>query len=174
LSQIARFTPGTRNNIKAQLALRDDELRTAKVRLNEQQVKLDQWMSYCVDLETQYQAALQQLKTQHKSSLQHREEHIASLADQLARLKQENSALLSSISKANRAQGPVNPETYYVDQFDSLNHLIQSSVAGMYKWSCNTEISSDAISQVHNLLDSIDPCGKWENYLANDSESDFH
>ena len=117
-------------------------------------------MSYCDYLETQYQEAMQQLKTQHQSSLQHREEHIASLADQLARLKQENSALLSSISKANSAQGPVNLETHYVDQFDSLNHLIQSSVAGMFKWSCKEELSSDAISQVCTLLDSIDPYGK--------------
>jgi len=117
-------------------------------------------MSYCVDLETNCQATLQQLRAQHQSSLRHREEHIASLADQLARLKQENSALLASISKANRLQGPINIETYYVDQFDSLNHLIQSSVAGMFKWSCSAELSDDAISKVIKFLDSIEPCGK--------------
>src|SRR5271154_1873538 len=85
-------------------------------------------------------------------ALQHREEHIA-LADQLVRLKQENCTLLSSISKANRAQNPVNPRSLLCG---SLNHFIQSSVAGMFKWSCKTELSIDAIS----LLDAIHPCGK--------------
>ena len=97
---------------------------------------------------------------QHKAALQKREDHIAVLAKDLAHLKQENSALLSSISKANSAQGPVKDDGYYVDQFEYLNHLIQSSIAGMFKWKSDADLSNNAVSKVVSLLDSIDPHGK--------------
>jgi hypothetical protein len=159
LSPITKYAPGTKSYLKAQLALRTEELRSANTLINEQNFQLARLCEYCDDLSTRHTTALQQNAKEHQASLQHREKHITSLAHQMAQLKQENTALLCSISKGNNAMGPVNAETYYVDVFDSLNHLIQSSVARMFKRSCNVELSSDASSKVITLLASFNPCG---------------
>lgn len=159
MSLAAQLTPGTKTYCKAKAAIREAELRESITLVNEQRAELNSWRHHCEAIEKIYKEELTSRETRHQTSIQRREDLIKSLADQLARLKQENSALLSSISKANSAQGPVNQETYYVDEFDSLNHLIQSSVAKMFKWSCETELPSYAIDKVHKFLECIEPHG---------------
>ena len=159
LSRLAKHTPGTKGYLKAQLALQAEELHSANTIINEQTSQLARLAEFCDGQSTRHTTALQQNAKEHQASLQHREKHITSLARQNTQLKQENTALLCSISKGNNAMGPVNAETYYVDEFDSLNHLIQSSVARMFKKSCNVELSSDASSKVRTLLASFNPCG---------------
>ena len=148
LSQISRFTRHTKAHLKEHLRIREEELRKANALISERNHMIKQWSDYC-----------EERATQHQSSIQHREEHITTLGHQVTKLKQENAALLSSISKSHSTMGPVNAEAYYVDEFDSLNHLIQSSVAGMFKRSSNVELSSDAISKIRTLLASISPYG---------------
>lgn len=72
--------------------------------------------------------------------------------DENKMLKQDNSSLLMYIEKLNVGKEPVKQDSYYIEGFDSLNHLISSSVAKAFKSKPTRDLSLESANHIHNVL----------------------
>ena len=113
------------------------------------QRELDDWKRY-----------VSKQHKEHSTALQAREELINSQALENTQLKETVSSFNTYIANLNRAQEAVYQDSTYVEQLDTLNHFTQSSVASMFKWSCEHELSKEAALKVRGFLKEMDPYGK--------------
>jgi len=94
------------------------------------------------------------------TALQAREHLINSQALENTQLKETITSFNTYIANLNRAQEAVHQDSTYIEQLDTLNHFTQSSLASMFKWSCEHELSEEAAHNVCAFLNEIEPYGK--------------